>query len=105
MAGCSGGCQRDYRVITLDVLELAAQTPDRDLAESLRQLLIAYSALVRCKEPSSATSADHNGPPKRSADTGQRMPRKPERAVSPQPTTAIKPDYRDRSRIVANASD
>lgn len=40
MAGCSGGCQRDYWVIALDVLELAAQTPDRDLAESLRQLLM-----------------------------------------------------------------
>ena len=69
MTGGSDGCQRDCWVITLDVLELAAQTPDRDLAEGLRQLLIAYSALVRCKEPSSATSADYNGPPKRSADS------------------------------------
>jgi hypothetical protein len=30
--------KRDYRAITLDVLELAAQTPDRDLADSRRQL-------------------------------------------------------------------
>ena len=42
--------KRDYRAITLDVLELVAQTPDRDLADSLKQLLVAYSALVRSNE-------------------------------------------------------
>ncbi len=39
--------KRDYRFITLDVLELAAQTPDRDLADSLRHLVVAYNALAR----------------------------------------------------------
>jgi hypothetical protein len=93
--------KRDYRAITLDVLELAEQTLDRDVADSLRQLVVAYNALVRSNEQpigrSSTTLADHHGLRERvSADDRQRLPPKPSRRsvrpiIAPQLPAAIKP--------------
>jgi hypothetical protein len=74
--------KRDYRFITLDVLELAAQTPDRDLADSLRQLVVAYNALARSNGQRlghlSTVAGRHRGRPERvSAGGGKRVPLKP----------------------------
>ena len=74
--------KRDYRLITLDVLELAAQTPHRDLADSLRQLLVAYNALARSNGQAVGrplvAAADRYGRSERvAAGGGQRLPLKP----------------------------
>ena len=76
--------KRDYRAISLDVLELAAQTPDRDLADSLRQLVVAYNALARSNEqpigrPSTILPDRHGLAERVSADGGPRLPPKPSR--------------------------
>ena len=98
--------KRDHRVITLDVLELAAQTPDRDLAERLRQLLIVYSALVRCKEPSSTTAADHNGPRRQRAANASEAERtrcrrsRPQRPSQTEPGSQSPPCERQRLTVL-----
>ena len=81
-AGLGMVAKRDYRFITLDVLELAAQTPDRDLADSLRHLVVAYNALARSNwqrlsRPPTTLPDRHGRPERVSADGGKRVPLKP----------------------------